>query len=93
MNGRPQHCESGSSVKKSSHISKIGSRYARKTLFMASMVVKRHNKNFQPFVQRLEKKGKKAKVIVCAVMRKLMHIIYGMLKNNADFNKNLAFGD
>jgi transposase len=56
----PQHCESGSSVKKSSHISKIGSRYARKTLFMASMVVKRHNKNFQPFVQRLEKKRKKS---------------------------------
>jgi peroxiredoxin family protein len=58
---------------------------------MASMVVKRHNENFQPFVQRLEKKGKKAKVIVCAIMRKLMHIIYGMLKNNADFNKSLAF--
>jgi transposase len=88
----PQHCESGSSVKKNSHISKIGSRYARKTLFMASMVVKRHNENFQPFVQRLEKKEKKAKVIICAVMRKLMHIIYGMLKNNANFNKNLAFG-
>jgi transposase len=87
----PQHCESGTSVKKNSHISKIGSRYARKTLFMASMAVKRHNENFQPFVQRLEKKGKKAKVIVCAVMRKLMHIIYGMLKNNAPFDKKLAF--
>jgi hypothetical protein len=58
---------------------------------MASMAVKRHNENFQPFVQHLEKKGKKAKVIVCAIMRKLMHIIYGMLKNNANFNKNLAF--
>ncbi|MDR1561078.1 MAG: IS110 family transposase [Holosporaceae bacterium] len=87
----PQHFESGSSVKKGSHLSKIGSRYARKTLFMASMAVKRHNENFQPFVQRLEKKGKKAKVIVCAIMRKLMHIIFGMLKNNTNFNKNLAF--
>jgi transposase len=87
----PQHCKSGSSVNKESHISKIGSRYARKILFMASMAVKRHNENFQPFVQRLEKKEKKAKVIICAIMRKLMHIIFGMLKNNAHFDKNLAF--
>jgi transposase len=87
----PQHYESGSSVKKGSHISKIGSKHARKTLFMASMAVKRHNENFQPFVQRLEKRGKKAKVIICSIMRKLVHIIYGMLKNNAPFDKNLAF--
>jgi transposase len=87
----PQHCESGSSVKKKSRISKIGSRRARKTFFMASMAVKRHNKDFQPFVQRLEKRGKTAKVIVCAIMRKLVHIIFGMLKNNAPFDKNLAF--
>jgi transposase len=86
----PQHW-SGSSVNKASHISKIGPKHARKTLFMASISVKNHNEDFQPFVQRLEKKGKKAKVIVCAIMRKLMHIIFGMLKNNAHFDKNLAF--
>jgi hypothetical protein len=42
-------------------------------------------------VQRLEKKEKKPKVIVCAIMRKLMHIIFGMLKNNAPFDKKFAF--
>jgi transposase len=87
----PQHFESGSSVKKGSHISKIGPKRARKMLFLASMAVKRHNENFQPFVLRLEKKGKKAKIIICAIMRKLAHIIFGMLKNNVEFDKKLAF--
>jgi lipid A disaccharide synthetase len=58
---------------------------------MASISVKNHNADFHDFVQRLEKKGKKAKVIVCAVMRKLMHIIFAMLKNNAEFDKKFAF--
>jgi transposase len=45
----PRHFESGSSVKKGSHLSKIGSRHARKTLFMASVSVKNHNEDFQTF--------------------------------------------
>jgi Holliday junction resolvasome RuvABC DNA-binding subunit len=76
---------------KGSHISKIGPKRARKMLFSVSMAVKRHNENFQPFVQRLEKKGKKAKIIICAIMRKPAHIIFGMLKNNAEFDKKPAF--
>lgn len=87
----PQHFQSGSSVKKGSHVSKIGSKLARKTLYMASASVKKHNKDFLPFVQRLENKGKKAKVIVCAIMRKLTHIFFGMLKNNSSFDIYLAF--
>jgi transposase len=87
----PQFFESGSSVRKCAHISKIGPKNARKTLFLASMSVKRCNEDFGNFVKRLEKRGKKAKVIICAVMRKLIHIIFGMLKNNLEFNKNLAF--
>jgi hypothetical protein len=59
---------------------------------MSSISVKNHNKHFSGFVQRLEKKGKSPRVIFCAVMRKLMHIFFGMLKNNATFNEKLAFG-
>jgi hypothetical protein len=82
----PTVFESGSSVKKRPKISKIGDKYIRNTLYMSSISVKNHNKHFSDFVQRLEKKGKPPRVIFCAVMRKLMHIFFGMLKNNATFN-------
>jgi transposase len=89
----PSHFQSGTSVNKKSHISRMGSKNIRKTLYMSSLVVKNHNKRFGNFVQKLEKKGKPPKVIIVAIMRKLMHIFFGMLKNNTTFNENLAFGD
>jgi hypothetical protein len=45
---------------------------------------------FENFVQKLEKKGKPPKVIIVAIMMKLMHIFFGILKNNAIFDENLA---
>ncbi|MDQ6955078.1 MAG: IS110 family transposase, partial [Mariprofundaceae bacterium] len=36
--------------------------------------------------ERLLKAGKPKMLIVGAVMRKLIHIIYGVLKNNQPFN-------
>jgi transposase len=88
----PSHFESGTSVKGKSHISKLGSSKIRKTLYMSALVVKNHNPDFKEFVDRLEKRGKCAKVIIVAIMRKLMTIIYGMIKNNRTFDKNRAFG-
>ncbi|MDR1289039.1 MAG: hypothetical protein LBJ77_01455 [Holosporales bacterium] len=58
---------------------------------MAAIAVKNHNKDFAQFVKRLENKNKPAKVIVCAVMRKLMHIFFGMLKNGQRFDSTAAF--
>jgi hypothetical protein len=58
---------------------------------MSSLVVKNHNPQFANFVKRLEKRSKCAKVIIVAIMRKLMHIFFGILKNGAPFDENLAF--
>jgi transposase len=87
----PSHKQSGTSVKGKSQISKKGNRYIRKTLYMAAIVTKNHNKHFEKWVRKLEKKGKLPKVIVVAIMRKLLYIIFGMLKNNTSFDPNLAF--
>jgi transposase len=88
----PSHFESGTSVRGKSRISKIGSSKLRKILYMNALVVKNRNENFADFVEKLEKRGKCAKVIIVAIMRKLMSIIFGMLKNNQKFDKKLAFG-
>ena len=89
----PSHFQSGSSVRGKSHISRLGSKSIRKILYMSALVVKNHNPHFQKFVQKLQKKGKAPKVIIVAIMRKLMCILFGMLKNSSNFDPKLAFGD
>ena len=88
----PSHFQSGSSVRGKSHISRLGSKSIRKILYMSALVVKNHNPHFQKFVQKLQKKGKAPKVIIVAIMRKLMCILFGMLKNSSNFDPKLAFG-
>ena len=59
---------------------------------MTALVVKRHNEHFKKFVDRLSERGKAPKVIIVAIMRKLLHIFFGILKNNQTFDEKLAFG-
>ena len=89
----PSHFQSGSSVCGKSHISRLGSKSIRKVLYMSALVVKNHNPHFQKFVRKLQKKGKAPKVIIVAIMRKLMYILFGMLKNSSNFDPKLAFYD
>ena len=89
----PAHFQSGSSVRGKSHISRLGSKSIRKVLYMSALVVKNRNPYFQKFVHKLQKKGKAPKVIIIAIMRKLMCILFGMLKNSSNFDPKLAFYD
>jgi len=86
----PLHYQSGSSISKKSRVCKIGSERIRKALYMPAIVVKNFNPHFQKFCQRLASKGKCPKVIIVALMRKLMHIFFCILKNNQPFNCNLV---
>ena len=87
----PSHFQSGTSVKCKSHISKIGSKNVRKVLFMSALCVIRHNSDFAQFVQKMKCRGKAPKVIIVAIMRKLLCLFFGMLKSKTNFDKNLAF--
>lgn len=87
----PKQHFSGSSVHKKSRLSKTGSSRIRKALFMPALVAKTHGDVFKRFEQRLLLNGKSKMTAVAAIMRKLLHIAYGVLKNNQPFNPNLAF--
>lgn len=69
-------------------ISRLGNADLRKVFYMAGLVAKNHNKRMQPFVERLKAKGKAPKAIICAVMRKLAHIVFGVLKSGRPFDVN-----
>jgi len=54
-------------------------------------VAKQHNKIIREFAERLKKNGKTPMQIVCAAMRKLLHIAFGVLKHRRAFDASLAF--
>jgi hypothetical protein len=53
-------------------------------------VAKNHNPMFKKFTQKLSSKGKATKVIIVAIMRKLLHVVFGVIKNKTHFNPNLV---
>ena len=86
----PQERSSGSSVHGKAHISKKGNRRLRSLMYMPSIIAKRCNPLVHALALRLEEKGKPAKVIICACMRKLVQIAFGVLKHKQPFNPNYA---
>lgn len=86
----PRHRQSGTSVSGRSTISKIGDSSLRKALYMPAVSAIQHNPVLKAFYKRLLATGKSKKLAICATMRKLLHIIYGVLKSGKPFDANLA---
>jgi transposase len=61
----------------------------RKAFYLPAIVSIKHNPIIKDFAKRLSKAGKAKMIIVIAAMRKLLHIIYGVLKNKTPFNANV----
>jgi transposase len=87
----PQQFQSGSSVNKKKGISKKGNVYLRTALYMPALSASYHDPNINRFKQTLTGRGKKPLVAQTAVMRKLLHSIYGMLKNDTPFEGRLFY--
>jgi transposase len=84
----PAHFESGTSVKHKTKISKMGKAVVRSELHMPALNAMRTNPILRAFAQRLRAKGKPEPVIICAVVRKLIHLCYGVLKHKQPFDPN-----
>ena len=84
----PRETISGSSIKGKPRLCKTGHARLRKALYMPALVSIRYNPLMITFYQRLKEKGKNGKVIVCAIMRKLVHLIFGVLKSGKMFDPN-----
>jgi transposase len=81
----PVEYTSGSSINKRSRISKRGNARIRHCLYMATMIAVRVNPVLREFYKRLLERGKGKKVALIASMRKLLHLIWGVLKNQRMF--------
>ncbi len=82
----PQIRQSGSSVRGRAHISKQGNKRLRTALYFPAISAKRWNPICNDFAHTLEQGGLAKKAIIIAVMRKLLHQVYGILKSQHPFD-------
>src|SRR3972149_11156699 len=86
----PRHYSSGSSVRGRTRMSKVGRSSLRKAFYMPALVGLRFNPVLMNLRERLERAGKPPMLIIGAAMRKLVHIVYGVLKNKIPFDPNFS---
>ncbi|MGD1157956.1 MAG: transposase [Terriglobia bacterium] len=82
----PRQYSSGSSVHKKTRISKTGNRHLRRGLYMPALVAVRHDPHVRAYYEHLLARGKLKMQALVAVMRKLLHAIYGMFKSRQPFD-------
>jgi transposase len=83
-------CErsSGTSVHGKTRLSCTGNSRLRKALYMPAVVSMRHNPLLKAFCERLLDRGKAKMQAIGAIMRKLVHLAFGILKSQQPFDPN-----
>lgn len=84
----PRQHSSGSSIHKKTRISKRGNARLRAALYFPALAAKRCNPLLQPLVQRLSQAGHCPMSIIAAVMRKLLHYAFAILRSGRPFDRN-----
>lgn len=81
----PVEHKSGTSVNRKKGISKRGNKRLRCALYMAALTAVRTDDNVKIFSDTLKARGLKPIQAQIAIMRKLLHSIWGMFLNNTPF--------
>jgi transposase len=82
----PRPVESGTSVCSPRQISKQGNARIRAALFMPALVAIQHDANVAAYYEKLLAKGKTKMTAITAVMRKLLHALWGMLHHRQSWD-------
>ena len=85
----PHVRQSGTSIS-SSRTTKIGNRAIRKSLYMAALTALKRNPVIKAFGDRLLQRGKRPKQVIVAAMRKLLVLVFGVLKTGRPFDPQRA---
>ena len=86
----PVHKSSGTSLNKRPHLSGRGNRYLRSRLYMPAVTAIQHDPAMKAFHDTLIRRGKTPKQAITAVMRKLIHVAYGVAKSNQPYRCNMT---
>jgi transposase len=69
-------------------MSRMGSNSLRAALYLPGVVARKHNALLRQFAERLLATGMPKMAVIGAVMRKLVHIIYGVVRSGKPFDAN-----
>jgi len=84
----PRPVESGTSQRSPRRISKQGNVRIRAALYMPALVAAHHDEHVSAYYQHLLNQGKPKMVALTAVMRKLLHALWGMLHHQQEWDGN-----
>ena len=84
----PRPVESGTSQRSPRRISKQGNVRLRAALYMPALVAAHHDEHVSAYYQHLLNLGKPKMVALTAVMRKLLHALWGMLHHQQEWDGN-----
>lgn len=84
----PKGFRSGTSVNRKTRISKEGRAFFRYLLYMPAMVAMKHNSIVRSACERLAAHLKHPMELIVAAMKKLMHLVFGVLKHQQPFDPN-----
>lgn len=77
--------QSGTSIHGKGYISKRGSKYLRHVLFNAAFIAKRRNPDLKKYMEKKLSEGKHYFSALCAVERKLIHLIWAVWTRGTPF--------
>lgn len=79
--------QSGTSVQGKGYISKRGNKYLRHMLFNAAFIARQHNPELKKYHAQKLAEGKHYFSALCAVERKLIHLIYAVWKRGTPYQE------
>jgi transposase len=82
----PRQHQSGNSVAGPASISRTDSASLYAALYMPAITAMTHNPLIRAFATRLRERGVRGKAVVAAAMRKLLHLVVGVLKSGRPFD-------
>lgn len=86
----PCHKTSGTSLKRPGRLSGRGNATVRSALYMPALSAMQHDPEMRAFYNSLIARGKLPKQATVAVMRKLVHLCYGVVKTQTPYQENYA---
>lgn len=81
----PKIRQSGKALNSTGRLTKRGSSYLRRSLFIAANVARRCDPQLKTLYEKKKSEGKTHKEATCVVSRKLVRIVWSVWKNNKDY--------
>ncbi len=81
----PSQYQSGKYLADNNHITKFGNKYLRAAIWKAASLIYKRNDTFQHYYNMKKSQGKHHNVVIGHITKKLVSIIYSILKDNVAF--------